>query len=70
MSLNAYDARLAALTLELTNQWAQVSESWRDRKREEFSRNHLSELLANVNMARSVMAELDEFVNRVRKDCE
>jgi hypothetical protein len=70
MSLNAYDARLAALTLELTNQWAQVSESWRDRKREEFSRNHLSELLANVNMARSVMAELDEFINRVRKDCE
>jgi hypothetical protein len=70
MSLNACDARLAALTLELTNQWAQVSESWRDRKREEFSRNHLSELLANVNMARSVMAELDEFVNRVRKDCE
>jgi hypothetical protein len=70
MSLNAYDVRLAALTLELTNQWAQVSESWRDRKREEFSRNHLSELLANVNMARSVMAELDEFVNRVRKDCE
>ena len=70
MSLNAYDARLAALTLELTNQWAQVSESWRDRKREEFYRNHLSELLANVNTARSVMAELDEFVNRVRKDCE
>ena len=68
MSGNA--SKLAAITRELSNQWQQTKEYWRDAKSQEFERQYIQELLAGVDKAVTVIEELDKLITKIRNDCE
>jgi hypothetical protein len=68
MSGNA--SKLAAITRELSNQWQQTKEYWRDAKSQEFERQYIQELFAGVDKAVAVIEELDKLATKIRNDCE
>ncbi len=70
MSLSACDAKLNAITRELSSAWDQTAQAWRDRKRDDFERAYLANLYASVEAARRAIGELDKIIGVVRKDCE
>jgi Cdc6-like AAA superfamily ATPase len=70
MSLSASRTALAALTKELSGQWHQTKEAWRDAKAQEFDARYLEELRASVDTALTVIDELDKLMAKVRRDCE
>jgi len=59
-----------AVTRELSAQWQQTKEYWRDAKAQEFERQYVQELLAGVDRAVTVMEQLDQLVAKIRHDCE
>ena len=63
-------SKLMALTRQLSVQWQQTKESWRDAKSEEFEHKYLDELFAAVDRAATVMEQLDKLVTKIRNDCE
>ena len=70
MSVRASGARLIAITRDLSNQWEQTRESWKDAKSLEFQKKYLEELIASVDRACSVIEQLDKIVTKIRSDCE
>jgi hypothetical protein len=70
MSLSGNKGRLLGLTRELTLQWGETKNFWRDAKAEEFDRKYMVELSAHIGRATLVLEQLDELLNKVRKDCE
>ena len=70
MSINASKARLVALTKELMRKWDRTREDWRDAKAGEFERNYLTELRASVDNAITVIDQLEQMTQKIRKDCE
>jgi hypothetical protein len=70
MSLSASKIRLAALTKELSVNWRETKESWRDVKAQEFEQNYLQELFDSVDAAVGVMDQLDKVLKKIRTDCE
>ena len=70
MNLNAYGTRLTALTKELSMHWDQTKDVWKDSRSAEFEKKYIEELLASVDKASAVIAQLDKVINRVRHDCE
>jgi hypothetical protein len=63
-------SKLMALTRQLSVQWQQTKESWRDAKSQEFEHKYLDELFAGVDRAVTVMEQLDKLVTKIRNDCE
>jgi hypothetical protein len=63
-------SRLVGLTREISLQWAETRNHWRDAKSEEFERRFMIELSAHVNRTVIVLAQLDELLKKVRSDCE
>jgi len=63
-------SKLNALTRQLSAQWQQTKETWRDAKCQEFDRKYMQELLASVDRAVSVMEQLDKVFHKIRTDCE
>ena len=61
---------LTTLTTELSRKWAETREQWPDQKSAEFEREYLSELVAAVSRAPAVFEDLDQVLERVRRDCE
>lgn len=70
MSVAASRSRLIALTRDLAAQWQATRETWTDAKRDEFERAFLTPLFAAVDRAGNALEQLDEVVNRVRRECE
>ena len=70
MSMSGNKGRLVALTREITLQWAETKNHWRDAKSEEFERQFMTELSAHVNRAAHVLEQLEEVLKKVRNDCE
>jgi hypothetical protein len=70
VSLSANKTRLASITNELSGNWQQTKEYWRDAKSEEFERKYMDELFDGVNTAITVMDQLAKLLNRIRTDCE
>ena len=70
MSVVANKARLAAVTQELSRQWKESKESWRDTRSADFERDYLQELVAQVDASMEVLDQLERILNRIRKDCE
>lgn len=62
--------KLRAATQQLSIQWAETKESWRDAKCQEFEQKYMQELLASVDRAVSVIEQLDKLVKKIRSDCE
>ena len=63
-------SKLMAITKELSNQWQQTREYWRDEKSQEFDRQYMQELLASVDRAVGVIEQLDKLISKIRTDCE
>jgi hypothetical protein len=70
MSLSANRIRLATTTKQLSVDWAQTKEVWRDAKSQEFERKFLEELFDGVETAGGIMEQLDKILNKIRTDCE
>lgn len=70
MSMSANRTRLVAITKELSLQWENTKDAWRDAKADEFEQKYMVELLAAVDNALLVLDQLDKLVSKVRKDCE
>jgi hypothetical protein len=70
MNIGANGKRLALLTLQLSSQWQQTKETWKDVKGQEFERVYMEELVTSVDRAVTVIDQLDKLIMRVRKDCE
>ena len=70
MSLNDSKSRLAGLTREISLQWAETKESWRDAKGREFEQRYLVELFANMERTTIILDQMDELLKKVRNDCE
>ena len=63
-------SRLVGLTQEISLQWAETKNYWRDVKSEEFERLFMAELSAHVNRTVVVLSQLDELLKKVRSECE
>jgi hypothetical protein len=70
MTLSGSKSRLTALTKELTLQWDETKNFWRDAKSLEFEHRYLQELLAYVDRTVMVIEKLDELLKKVRSECE
>lgn len=70
MSLAANRSRLTGITRELSLQWENTQNFWRDQKSAEFEKKYLEELFAHANKAAAIIEKLDELLKKVRSDCE
>ena len=70
MSLSGNKGRLVGLTREITLQWSETKNYWRDAKSDEFDRRYMAELLTNVDRTVAILEQLEELLKKVRKDCE
>ena len=70
MSMSSSKTRLAAITKQLSVNWEQTKESWKDLKSQEFERAYMTELLAGVDQAVTVIDQLDKLIAKVKDDCQ
>jgi hypothetical protein len=70
MSLSGSKSRLASVTRELSQQWQQTRNYWRDAKSREFEARYLQDLFISVDKTVTVIEKLDELLKKVRDDCE
>ena len=70
MNLSGTKNRLVSLTRELAVQWSETKNHWWDAKTREFEQRYMIELFANVDRTVTAIEQLDEVLNKVRKDCE
>ena len=70
MSVSASRTRLTGLTKELTSQWQQAKDCWKDDKSREFEKKYIEELVTSLNRAISNMENLEKIVSKIRSDCE
>ena len=70
MSLSASKIRLTAITKELSTNWRETKESWRDAKSQEFEQKYLQELFDGVESAAGVMDQLEKVLKKIRTECE
>jgi ferric iron reductase protein FhuF len=70
MSLSGNKGRLVGLTRDLSLQWVETKNYWRDAKSEEFERRFMTELSSHINRAVTVLEQLEELSKKIRSDCE
>jgi hypothetical protein len=70
MNLSANRSRLAGITRELSVQWEETKNFWRDQKSDEFEKKYLEALFAYADKTVHVIEKLDEVLKKVRSDCE
>ena len=70
MSMSGNKGRLVGLTRDISLEWAETKNYWRDVKSEEFERRFMGELSAHVNRAVLVLEQMEELLKKVRSDCE
>jgi hypothetical protein len=70
MNLNANKSRLSGSTRELSLQWEQAKNYWRDQKSLEFEKKYLDELFALADKTVLIVEKLDEILKKVKSDCE
>ena len=70
MSMSGNKSRLVGLTREISAQWAETKNYWRDAKSQEFEQRYMTELFANVDRTVTILEKLEEVLKKVRSDCE
>jgi len=70
MSLSGNKGRLVGLTRDISLEWTETKNYWRDERSEEFGRRFMDELAVHVNRAVIVLEHMDELLKKVRSDCE
>ena len=70
MNMSGNKGRLVGLARELSLQWDETKNYWRDGKSEEFERKFMTELSAQVGRTVMVLEQLEELLKKMRSDCE
>jgi hypothetical protein len=70
MSAGASKARLTGITQQLSLQWTETKNHWRDARSHEFELRYMQELTAHVERALTVIDKLDVMLKKIRNDCE
>jgi len=70
MSMSGCKSRLSAVTKELSLEWDQTKNYWRDARAREFEQRYLQDLFISVDKAVTVIEKLDELLKKIRSDCE
>ena len=70
MNTRVSAANLMAAAKELSMQWQETKESWRDVKAREFEERFLEPLPGYISRATRAMEEVDAILRKVRSDCE
>lgn len=70
MSTRASASNLSRAVQDLSVEWQETKDHWRDAKSQEFEVRFLEKLADHVSKAKPVMEEIDTLLGRVRKDCE
>ncbi len=70
MSMSGNKGRIVGLTRDISLQWAETKNYWRDAKSEEFERRFMNELSEHVSRAVVVLEQLEELLKKARSDCE
>ena len=70
MNMSGSKGRLVGLTREISVQWEDTKNHWRDGKSEEFDKRFMNELSYQVGRAVTVVEQLEELLKKVRSDCE
>jgi len=69
-SIGANRSRLLAITKELSVQWEETRNYWRDQKSQEFEHQYMEQLMLQIERAVTVGEKLDKVINKVRSECE
>jgi hypothetical protein len=70
MSMSGNKGRLMGLTRDISLEWAETKNYWRDVKSQEFDSRFMTELSAHVNRAILVLEQMEDLLKKVRSDCE
>jgi len=70
MSARTSAAQLIQAMKELSVEWGQAKEYWRDIKSREFEEKFLSELPVQINRAVAAIEEIEAVMRKVHSDCE
>lgn len=70
MNILANRTRLLAVARELSSQWQDTREKWRDQRATQFEREFLDEIVQGVNTTAATITDLDKLISKIRKDCE
>lgn len=70
MSTRVSASNLANAVRDLSVEWQQTKNYWRDVKSKEFEAKYLEQLPNQVSQAKTAMEEIDAFLRKVRNDCE
>ena len=70
MSLSGSRSRLVSITKELSMQWDNTKDYWKDAKSLEFEHRYLEQLFIDMDKTATVVEKLDELLKRVKNDCE
>ena len=70
MNLSGSKSRLVGVTKEISAQWDQTKNYWRDAKGLEFEHKYIEELQINMDKTITVIEKLDALIRKVRSDCE
>ncbi len=70
MSMSGNKGRLTGLTREISLEWEETKNHWRDARSAEFDRKYMDELSDHVSRATLVLEQLEELLKKVRSECE
>ena len=70
MTTSGLENNIAQALKNLSAEWQQTREHWRDGKAAEFEKTYLEPLPHHVARAVSVITELNALLRQVRHDCE
>jgi hypothetical protein len=70
MSTRVSAANLIQAMKDLSVEWQQAKEHWRDAKSHEFERHYLEPLPREIARATTAIEEIDALLRKVRSDCE
>ncbi|RYD70959.1 MAG: hypothetical protein EOP84_25755 [Verrucomicrobiaceae bacterium] len=70
MNTRASAANLAQAVKDLSIEWDQIKDSWRDVKSREFEEKYLEPIPNQVARATAVIEEIDAILRKVKADCE
>jgi hypothetical protein len=70
MNTRVSAANLMAAAKELSMEWQETKNYWRDAKTREFEERFLEPLPGYISRATRAMEEVDAILKKVRHDCE
>ncbi len=70
MSLHSAQAKLSRGLKDLRTHWSRARQDWNDPMSARFERDTLVPLEKRIRTAIGAMSQMNDVLNRVRRDCE